>query len=119
VTAPLAPAGAFRTAGVLFVGRQGAARLGQSWLGVPARAALTGIAALADRAGLIEGGRGPIGLGLAVGFGTFQLSASVLPANVPNLVMAGAMERACHIHLTHLSYLVLHARCSACSRELC
>ena len=74
--APLAPAGAFRTAGVLFVARQGAARLGQSWLGVPARAALTGIAALADRAGLIEGGRGPIGLGLAVGFGAFQLSAS-------------------------------------------
>ena len=50
------------------------------------------VMALADRAGLAEGTRGRIGLALAVGFGTFQLSASILPANVPNLVMSGAAE---------------------------
>ncbi|MFC7556112.1 SLC13 family permease [Pseudoroseomonas wenyumeiae] len=67
------------------------------------------VMALADRAGLAEGGRGRIGLALAVGFGTFQLSASILPANVPNLIMAGAAERAYGAHFTYLSYLLLHA----------
>jgi di/tricarboxylate transporter len=43
------------------------------------------VLALADRAGLEEGRAGRIGLALAVGFGTYELSASILPANVPNL----------------------------------
>ncbi|MET7242116.1 SLC13 family permease [Methylobacterium sp. EM32] len=72
------------------------------------------VMALADRAGLpVQGdgkeGRGRAGLALAVGFGTFQLSASILPANVPNLVMAGAAESAYGIHLAYLPYLALHA----------
>lgn len=67
------------------------------------------IMALADRAGLAEGSRGRIGLALAVGFGTFQLSASILPANVPNLVMAGAAESTLGVHFAYLSYLLLHA----------
>lgn len=65
--------------------------------------------ALADRAGLEEGGRGRVGLALAVGFGTFHLSASILPANVPNLVMAGAAETAYGVHLAYLPHLALHA----------
>lgn len=48
-------------------------------------------------------------LALAVGFGTFQLSASILPANVPNLIMAGAAESAYGITFTYLPYLLLHA----------
>ena len=64
--------------------------------------------ALADRVGLTEGRPGRIGLALAVGFGTFQLSASILPANVPNLVMAGAIESTYHLHLSYLPYLLLH-----------
>lgn len=67
------------------------------------------VMALADRAGLEEGSRGRIGLALAVGFGTFQLSASILPANVPNLVMAGAAESTIGVHFAYLSYLLLHA----------
>lgn len=67
------------------------------------------ITALAERAGLPEGGRGRIGLALAVGFGTFQLSASILPANVPNLVMAGAAETAYGVRFSYLPYLALHA----------
>jgi di/tricarboxylate transporter len=67
------------------------------------------VMALADRVGLGEGRRGRIGLALAVGFGTFQLSASILPANVPNLVMAGAIESNYGLHLAYLPYLLLHA----------
>jgi di/tricarboxylate transporter len=72
------------------------------------------IMALADRtgldeAGLGEGSRGRIALALAVGLGTYELSASILPANVPNLVMTGAAERAYGIHFGYLPYLVLHA----------
>lgn len=65
--------------------------------------------ALADQAGLAEGSRGRTGLALAVGFGTFQLSTSILPANVPNLVMAGAAETAYGVRLAYLPYLLLHA----------
>ena len=50
------------------------------------------------------------GLALAVGFGTFQLSATILPANVPNLVMSGAAEGSYGIHLNYVPYLLLHAR---------
>src|ERR1700744_1505954 len=52
------------------------------------------IMALADRAGLAEGSRGRIALALAVGLGTYELSASILPANRPNLLMTGAAGRA-------------------------
>jgi di/tricarboxylate transporter len=67
------------------------------------------VMALADRAGLAEGSRGRIGLALAVGFGTFQLSCSILPANVPNLVLAGAAEAAHGIRFAYLPWLLLHA----------
>jgi di/tricarboxylate transporter len=67
------------------------------------------IMALADRTGLGEGSRGRIALALAVGLGTYELSASILPANVPNLVMTGAAERAYGVHFGYLPYLVLHA----------
>jgi anion transporter len=67
------------------------------------------VMALADQVGLEEGSRGRTGLALAVGFGTFQLSASILPANVPNLVMAGAAETTYGVHFAYLPYLALHA----------
>lgn len=67
------------------------------------------VLALTDRAGFREGRAGRIGLALSVGFGTFQLSASILPANVPNLVMAGAIETTYGLHLSYVPYLLLHA----------
>lgn len=67
------------------------------------------IGALAKQAGIQEGSRGWVGLALAVGFGTFQLSASILPANVPNLVMSGAAETAYHLHLGYMPWLFLQA----------
>jgi Di- and tricarboxylate transporters len=66
------------------------------------------VAAMASQAGIKEGTRSWYGLALAVGFGTFQLSATILPANVPNLVMSGAAEGAWGIHLNYLPYLLLH-----------
>ncbi|MEH5013367.1 SLC13 family permease [Phytobacter diazotrophicus] len=66
------------------------------------------VAAMAARAGINEGTRSWYGLALAVGFGTFQLSATILPANVPNLVMSGAAEGSYGIHLNYLPYLLLH-----------
>jgi di/tricarboxylate transporter len=67
------------------------------------------VLAVADRAGLAEGSRGRIGLALAVGFGTFMLSVSILPANVPNLVLAGSIEATYGIRLTYLPYFLLQA----------
>lgn len=66
------------------------------------------VAAMAKRAGIMDGTRAWYGLALAVGFGTFQLSATILPANVPNLVMSGAAEGSYGIHLNYLPYLLLH-----------
>ena len=66
------------------------------------------VAAMAKRAGIEDGTRAWYGLALAVGFGTFQLSATILPANVPNLVMSGAAEGAYGIHLNYVPYLLLH-----------
>ncbi len=65
--------------------------------------------ALCDRIGLAPGRAGRTGVVLAVGFGTFLLSASILPANVPNLVMTGAAEQLYGLRFGYLPYLVLHA----------
>ncbi|MDR6294757.1 di/tricarboxylate transporter [Pantoea dispersa] len=66
------------------------------------------VLALGERAGIRPCSRGSIGLALAVGFGTFQLSASILPANVPNLVLSGAAENAYQLHLQWLPWWLLH-----------
>ena len=66
------------------------------------------VASMAKRAGIPDGSRAWFGLALAVGFGTFQLSATILPANVPNLVMSGAAEGSYGIHLNYVPYLLLH-----------
>ena len=66
------------------------------------------VAAMAKRASITDGSRAWFGLALAVGFGTFQLSATILPANVPNLVMSGAAEGSYGIHLNYVPYLLLH-----------
>jgi len=76
------------------------------------------VMALADRAGLGPGSRGRMGLALAVGCGTFQISAAILPANVPNLVMAGAAESSYGIHFTYLSYLLLHGPVTGLGKAL-
>jgi anion transporter len=64
---------------------------------------------IADRMGLVEGRRGRIGVVLATGFATFILSTTILPSNVPNLIMAGSAEALYGLHLSYIDYLVLHA----------
>ncbi len=64
---------------------------------------------LCDAFGLAVGRPGRTGAVLAVGVATPILSAAILPANVPNLVMAGSAERLLGLHLSYMSYLVLHA----------
>ncbi len=59
--------------------------------------------------GLARGSPGRYGLALAVGFGTYELSASILPSNVPNLIMTGAAEHAYGVQFNYLPYLLLHA----------
>ncbi len=65
--------------------------------------------ALCDGFGLAAGRPGRDGAVLAVGVATPILSAAILPANVPNLVMAGSAERLLDIHFSYLSYFLLHA----------
>lgn len=67
------------------------------------------VLSIADRLGLVTGTRGRAGLALAVGVGTYQLSGSILPANVPNLVLSGAVEASYNLRLPYLPYLLLNA----------
>ena len=64
---------------------------------------------LCDHFGLVAGRPGRTGAAMAVGVATPILSAAVLPANVPNLVMAGTAEVQHGLHIAYLPYLVLHA----------
>ncbi|WP_336488479.1 SLC13 family permease [Methylobacterium nigriterrae] len=67
------------------------------------------VLALCDAFGLEAGRKGRIGAVLSVGLATPILSAAILPANVPNLVMAGTAEVQHGLHLAYLPYLWLHA----------
>lgn len=65
------------------------------------------VLALADRLGLAEGSRGRVGLVLAAVLGAYLPSAAVLPANLPNIVLAGAAEQLYGIQLSYGRYLAL------------
>ena len=67
------------------------------------------VLALCDAFGLEPGRAGRNGAVLAVGLATPLLSAAILPANVPNLVMAGTAETQYGLHIAYLPYLLLHA----------
>ncbi len=63
------------------------------------------LAALAKRIGFEPGSRGYIGLILAAILSTFQIGTTILPANAPNLMLAGAAESIYGIHLSYGEYL--------------
>jgi di/tricarboxylate transporter len=75
--------------------------------------------AIADRLGLREGRPGRTGVVLAVGFGTFILSTTILPSNVPNLIMAGAVEAVYGVRLAYIDYLVLHTPVLGVAKPRC
>lgn len=63
---------------------------------------------LADRLGFAPGSNGRTGMVLATVLGTYLIAASILPANVPNMVMAGAVETVHGVELRYGPYLFLH-----------
>jgi di/tricarboxylate transporter len=64
--------------------------------------------ALADRLGFTEGRNGRLGLVMAVACGTWMPAVAILPANVPNMVLAGTAETLYGVHFTYGAYLLLH-----------
>ncbi|MDB5807790.1 MAG: sodium:sulfate symporter [Betaproteobacteria bacterium] len=66
------------------------------------------VLALADRLGFESGRTGRTGLVLAVSFGSYMPSTAILPANVPNTVLLGAVDSIYNIKLQYGPYLLLH-----------
>ena len=64
--------------------------------------------ALAEQLGFHEGRPGRLGIALAAGIGTYLPGAGILPANLPNVVMAGAIETTYDIQLTYGKFLLWH-----------
>lgn len=64
--------------------------------------------AVCDAFGLTSGRPGRTGALLAFGIATPMLSAAILPANVPNLVMTGTAETLYGLHFAYMPYLLLH-----------
>lgn len=65
-------------------------------------------AAAGQRLGLAAGSTGQTGLALAAIIVSFQCGVTVLPANAPNLVLAGAAETLYNKPLIYMDYLRLH-----------
>lgn len=64
--------------------------------------------ALAERLGYPRGGKGYVGVVLSGIFGTFYPAVTILPANIPNVVLIGAVE-AMHLPVPDFAgYLLLH-----------
>jgi len=63
---------------------------------------------LAERFGFARGSNGRIGVVLAAAFGCHVPTFSILPANVPNLVLVGASETLWHYSPSYGEYLLLH-----------
>jgi anion transporter len=63
--------------------------------------------AAAEGVGLARPSRGAIGLVLVAILGTYQSGAAVIPANAPNLVLAGVAETLYGVELIYAKYLLL------------
>lgn len=63
------------------------------------------LAAVAERHGLPAGTRGYNGVLFATIVASFQCGTAILPANAPNLVLAGAAETLYGVHLIYAEYL--------------
>lgn len=66
------------------------------------------VLSLADVLGYEAGSRGRTGMVVAAAMGTFVPAFSILPANVPNIVLAGALESLYGVPPVYGSYLLLH-----------
>ncbi len=66
------------------------------------------VLSLADHFGFPQGSRGRTGIVLAAVLGTFIPAFGILPANVPNMILAGMAETQYDITLLYGPYLLLH-----------
>ncbi|MFC1234092.1 SLC13 family permease [Vibrio sp. F74] len=64
--------------------------------------------ALADQVGLDKGSNGRIGIAVALALACNMPSFAVLPANIPNMILAGASETLYDIQFSYTDYLLLH-----------
>lgn len=64
--------------------------------------------ALADQVGLEKGSNGRIGIAVALALACNMPSFAVLPANIPNMILAGASETLYNIQFSYTEYLLLH-----------
>lgn len=64
--------------------------------------------ALADACGLQRGSKGRIGVAAVLAIGCNMPSFSVLPANIPNMVLSGAAETIYGTRFGYTEYLLLH-----------
>lgn len=66
------------------------------------------VMALADRFGFVDGTRGRLGVLLAFCFCAIFPGFTILPANVPNVVLMGGIEAQYGIYLSYAEYMMLH-----------
>ncbi|MBY6089619.1 SLC13 family permease [Pseudooceanicola sp. 502str34] len=64
--------------------------------------------ALADVLGFRKGTKGRTGVALAIAMSTNVPGFTILPANVPNMVLSGTAENLLDIHIGYTDYLLLH-----------
>jgi anion transporter len=64
--------------------------------------------AIADRLGFVDGSRGRSAIAMAIGFGVVLPGFAILPANVPQIILAGAAETNYGLTITYAEYLLLH-----------
>ncbi|MDA7746155.1 SLC13 family permease [Psychromonas sp.] len=64
--------------------------------------------ALAERVGFAQGSNGRRGIAVALAIACNMPSFAVLPANIPNMILAGASETLFNVHFSYMEYLILH-----------
>ena len=66
------------------------------------------VLALADELGYAPGRRGRTGMVAAAMLGIFLPAFTILPANIPNMIMLGAAEALYGIRMGYMEYLMIH-----------
>ncbi|WP_276330470.1 SLC13 family permease [Stella humosa] len=77
------------------------------------------ILALADRMGFVEGRPGRTGMAVTLAITSFMVPCTILPANVPNMVLVGAAEALHGVTLTYGQYLKLHFPITGLLKAVC
>ncbi|WP_374445255.1 SLC13 family permease [Stella sp.] len=77
------------------------------------------ILALADRMGFVEGRPGRTGMAVTLAVTSFMVPCTILPANVPNMVLVGAAESLHGVTLTYGQYLKLHFPVTGLLKAVC